>query len=67
MNRLEVAPVATILVVLYALVGAVIVVLSASGSVDKTFALTFHGYLEQMAIAVAGLAVGRGLAARKPR
>lgn len=65
MNKLEVLPVATILVILYALVGAALVVLSAVGHVDPKLALSFKEYLTQMAIAAAGLAVGRGIAARK--
>ena len=67
MSRLEVAPVATILVVLYALIGGTLVILSAVGDVDHSLALSFKTYLEQMAIAVAGLAVGRGIAARGHR
>lgn len=65
MNKLEVAPVATILVVLYALIGGVLVILSAGGGVDPKLALSFNAYLESMALAVAGLALGRGWAARK--
>lgn len=63
--NLETANVATALVLIYALVGAALVILSAAGHVDPKLALSFRSYLEQMAIAVAGLAVGRGLAARK--
>jgi hypothetical protein len=48
------ASVATVLVLLYALLGGVQVV------VDD---LTFEAYLESMNIPVAGLAVGRGIAA----
>ena len=66
MNKLHVLPVATILVLIYALVGAALVIISAVGHVDHALALSFRTYLEQMAIAVAGLAVGRGLVARKP-
>lgn len=65
MNRLEFAPVATALVVLYAVVGGALVLLSAlDAGVDPDLRLNFKTYLEQMAVAVAGLAVGRGLAAR---
>lgn len=67
MSRLEVAPVATILVCFYALVGGLLVILSATGDVDHSFAISFKTYLEQMALAVAGLAVGRGIAARGRR
>lgn len=63
--KLDTAQVATILVLFYAAVGGVLVVLSALGSVDSEVRLTFNQYLESMAIAAGGLAVGRGLAARK--
>lgn len=64
--NLDVANVATILVLIYAVLGAVVVVLSAAGTVDDAkLALSFNAYLESMAIAVAGLAVGRGLKAAK--
>lgn len=63
--NLDAANVATGLVLLYALVGAVLVILSAIIHVDPKLALSFHDYLAQMAIAAAGLAVGRGLAAQK--
>lgn len=63
---LDVGNVATLLVVFYAIVGAVIVVLSAIGAVDtKDLALSFNQYLESMAVAAGGLAIGRGLAAKK--
>lgn len=67
MERLEALPVATLLVVLYALIGGTLVILSALGDVNSDLALSFRTYLEQMAIAVAGLAVGRGLVARNAR
>ena len=67
MKKLEVASVATILVLIYARGGGVPVVLSAVGHVDPAMRLTFANYLSQMAIAVAGLAVGRGLAAHNTR
>jgi hypothetical protein len=63
--NLDTANVATALVVLYALVGAALVILSAVGHVDSALQLTFRQYLEQMAIAAGGLAIGRGLAARR--
>jgi hypothetical protein len=66
-NRLEVLPVATVLVVLYAVVGGVLVILSAAGHVDPKLALSFDAYLKSMALAVAGLAVGRGVAAKGRR
>lgn len=65
MKSLNTANVATILVLVYAVLGAVLVVLSAVAHVDPKLALSFDHYLAQMAIATAGLAVGRGLAARK--
>lgn len=64
--NLETSNIATALVVIYALVGAALVILSAVGHVDPALRLTFPNYLAQMAIAVAGLAVGRGLKARRP-
>lgn len=62
---LTVGNVATVLVVLYALVGGTLVVLSATGDVANELQLSFEEYLKHMGIAVAGLAVGRGVAARK--
>lgn len=56
MNHLEVLPVATILVIIYAIVGGIVVIMDN---------LSFREYLESMAVAVAGLSVGRGLAAKK--
>ena len=64
-DTLEFGPVATALVVIFALVGAALVILSATGDVAQELRLTFNQYLEAMAIAVAGLAVGRGLKARR--
>lgn len=64
--NLDVANVATWLVLIFALVGAALVVVSAVvGAVDPQLRLSFEDYLQQMAVAVAGLSVGRGLAARK--
>lgn len=65
--KLDTAAVATILVVVYALVGAALVVLSALGVTDSEMRLSFNQYLESMAIAAGGLAIGRGLAAKKTR
>lgn len=67
MKKLEVVPVVTILVLIYALAGAVLVVASAVGHVDPAMRLSFQSYLGQMSVAVAGLAVGRGLAAHNTR
>lgn len=55
MVDLSTANVATILVLIYALVGGVSVI--ADG-------IAFREYLESMTVATAGLAVGRGLASR---
>jgi hypothetical protein len=60
-TKLDVAHVATILVLIYALLGAALVVLSAITSVDPALRLSFNDYLAQMAIAVAGLSIGRGV------
>lgn len=64
---LDVGAVATLLVVLYAVIGGVLVIVSAVGSVEPELRLTFNAYLESMAVAAAGLAVGRGLAVRRAR
>ena len=59
---LGIANVATGLVLIYALVGAALVIVSAvNNGIDPNIRLTFEDYLSQMAIAVGGLAVGRGL------
>lgn len=63
--KLDVVNVATILVLVYAAVGAILVLLSAAIHVDPKLALSFSDYLSHMSIAAGGLAVGRGLAARK--
>jgi hypothetical protein len=63
--NLDAANVATLLVLVYAGLGAVVVVLSIITSVDPKLALSFDQYLQSMAVAAGGLAVGRGLAARK--
>ena len=57
-NTAMTAPIATVLVIIFAVVGG-IVVLTQPGT------LSFKEYLESITVAVAGLAVGRGLAARK--
>jgi hypothetical protein len=60
--NLTTANVATMLVLAYALLGAVLVILSAVDVVgDPSLRLSFDEYLQHMAIAAAGLAVGRGL------
>lgn len=59
--KFELVPVATVLVVLYALIGGALVIVSAVGHVDPALALSFKTYLTQMAIATGGLAIGRGL------
>jgi len=67
----QMVPLATALVVLYALVGAALVIISAIGGTDITdeLRLSFKDYLDQMATAIAGLAIGRGILAnaKKPR
>lgn len=57
----DVANVATYLVLIYAVLGAVMVILSAVVDVDPSLRLSFAAYLERMAIATAGLAIGRGI------
>ncbi|HEX2265854.1 MAG TPA: hypothetical protein VHH14_06190 [Solirubrobacterales bacterium] len=63
-------PVATALVIIYAVVGGILVLVSAVGGADITeeLRLSFKEYLEQMAIAVGALSIGRGLTAnaKKP-
>ncbi len=58
-------PLATALVVIYAVVGGIVVIISAVGGEDVTaeLRLSFDSYLEHMAIAIGGLAIGRGLLA----
>jgi hypothetical protein len=59
---LKVAHVATGLVLLYAVTGAILVILSATvDGMDPALKISFKAYLDQMAVAVAGLAIGRGL------
>ena len=68
MTKLDTAAVATILVVIFAVIGGTLVVLSAVlTGMDPALKLTFAQYLERMAYAVGFLAIGRGLAARKTR
>jgi len=64
-NAIErMVPVATGLVLLYAAVGATLVILSALiDDIDPAFALTFSNYIKEMAIAIGGLAIGRGILA----
>ena len=63
--NLTTSNVATLLVLCYALLGAVLVVLSAIGAVETgDLQLSFKEYLSQMVIAAGGLAIGRGLTAR---
>lgn len=61
-EALDAANVATILVLAYAAVGAVVVILSALDVVgDPQLRISFDQYLKSMVIAAGGLAVGRGL------
>jgi hypothetical protein len=56
--------VATTLVIIYAVVGAALVVLSATlNHIDPTLKLSYKDYLEQMAIAAGALSIGKGLVA----
>ena len=58
------APVATALVIIYAVVGAALVVLSATlNHIDPALKLSYKDYLEQMAIAAGALSIGKGLVA----
>jgi hypothetical protein len=41
------------------------VIISATGDVAPELKLSFRDYLESMVIAVGGLAIGRGLVARR--
>lgn len=62
------ANVATWLVLVYAVLGAAVVVLSAIvEQMDPALRLSFKDYLAQMAVATAGLAIGRGLKATSKR
>lgn len=57
-------PVVTALVIVYAVVGAALVILSALiNDIDPALRLAYKDYLDQMAIAAAGLGIGRGLVA----
>lgn len=59
--KLDTAHVATILVLVYAVVGGVLVIISALGHLDHEVRLTFEQYLKSMVIAAGGLAIGRGI------
>lgn len=62
-GKLDVANIATALVLVYAAVGGALVLLSAVADVEPELRLTFAQYLERMAWAVGGLAIGRGIKA----
>ncbi len=66
----QMVPVATTLIYIYAAVGAALVIISAVGGDDitKELRLSFKDYLEQMAIAIGALSIGRGILAnaKKP-
>lgn len=67
MKNLETKPVATLLVVIVAIVGAALVILSALDAVtDPQLRIGFRDYIEALVIALAGLAIGRGVA-KRPR
>jgi hypothetical protein len=60
----EMIPVATALVIIYAIVGGALVILSATlNHINPTIDLTYKEYLQQMAIAAGALSIGRGLTA----
>jgi hypothetical protein len=60
----DMLPVATTLVIIYALVGGALVILSAVlNHINPTLDLTYKEYLQQMAIAAGALSIGRGLTA----
>jgi hypothetical protein len=60
----EMLPVATVLVIIYALVGGLLVILSAVLThINPTIDLSYKEYLQQMAIAAGALSIGRGLTA----
>lgn len=66
----EMVPVATALIFIYAAIGGALVIISAIGGDDITqeLRLSFKDYLEQMAIAIGALSIGRGILAnaKKP-
>jgi hypothetical protein len=66
----QMIPVATTLIYIYAAVGGILVIISAFGGEDvtKEIRLSFKDYLEQMAIAIGALSIGRGILAnaKKP-
>jgi len=66
----EMVPVATALIFIYAAIGGALVIISAIGGDDITqeLRLSFKDYLEQMAIAIGALTIGRGILAnaKKP-
>lgn len=63
--NLETSNIATALVLIFAVVGAILVILAAIGHVDPALRLSFKDYLEAMAFAVGFLAVGRGIKAAR--
>jgi hypothetical protein len=66
----QMVPVATTLIYIYAGVGALLVIISAIGGDDVTaeLRLSFKDYIDHMAVAIGGLAIGRGILtnAKKP-
>jgi hypothetical protein len=56
--------IATVLVIIYAVIGGALVILSASlDHIDAALKLSYKDYLEQMAIAAGALSIGRGIVA----
>lgn len=62
-SQLDSSNVATGLVVIFALVGGALVILSAVLHVDPALRLSFEDYLQAMTVGVGLLAVGRGIKA----
>jgi len=66
----QMVPVATYLIYIYAGVGGLLVILSAAmgDDITKELRLSFKDYLEQMAVAIGALSIGRGILAnaKKP-
>jgi hypothetical protein len=64
--NLNTSNIATALVIIIAICGAVLVIVSAVGHPDPAIRLSFKDYIQDMAVAVGLLAVGRGVAKTVP-
>ncbi len=64
--NLNTANIATALVIIFAVVGGVLVIVSAVGHPDPAIRPSFKDYIQDMAVAVGLLAVGRGVAKTVP-